>query len=202
MAGRWRKARADRKLWRQARTLPDLSGLMARWLEGELTMWPGYADGAAEETAALIPVLARANRAGFLTDQSQPGFDGIGFDGLRWQQRAAVSGLVADEMLLARIRKAGAAAGLIVLVAHPWLLPQGQGYTCTLRGGEPYTEFGAYLPPRILRQIWRGISRPAMAEIADAWQVTVIDPDFGRDDRLWPALDQAINAHRAATAAA
>ena len=195
MFARWRKMRADRKLWRQAGSLPELCSLMARWLEGELSMWPGYDDGAAEETAGLIPVLARANRAGFLTDQSQPGFDGIGFDGLRWQQWAAVSGLVGDELLLSRIREAGEAAGLIVLIAHPWLLPQGQGYTATLRGGQPYTEFGAYLSPQILRQVWRGVSRQAMAEIADAWQVTVIDPEFGPGDRLWAALDEAIGLH-------
>ena len=195
MFARWRKVRADRRRWAAARSLPELCDLMARWLEGELSMWPGYDDGAAEETAALIPVLARANRAGFLTDQSQPGCDGPGFDGLRWQQRAAASGLVGDELLLSRIRKAGEDAGLIVLIAHPWLLPQGQGYTATLRGGRPYTEFGAYLSPRILRQVWQGVSRQAMAEIADAWQVTVIDPEFGPGDRLWTALDEAIGLH-------
>lgn len=194
MWARWRRARADRRLWRQAATFNDLCGLMARWLEGELSMWPGYADWPDGETAALVPVLARANRAGFLSDQSQPGFDGVGFDGLRWQQRAAVSGLIADEELLARVRRAGDRAGVTVLIAHPWLLPQGLAVTGTIRGGQRYTEFGAYMPVRILRQVWPGVSRQAFAEIADAWQVTVIDPDFGRDDRVWAALDEAIGA--------
>ncbi|MFE9432363.1 DUF6919 domain-containing protein [Streptomyces sp. NPDC006640] len=192
MLSNWRKRRADMRLWRQARTLEQLAGLMARWVDGELSMWPGYRDGAAEETVEIAPTLARLNRAGFLTDQSQPGYDGPGFDGLRWQQRAAVSGLVADELLMSRIRKAGEAAGVIVLIAHPWLLPQGQGYTATIRGGEPCTEFGAYLPPRILRQIWSGVSRDAMKEIADSWQVTVIDPDLGPGTRVWAALDEAV----------
>jgi hypothetical protein len=197
MFARWWKSRADRRLWRQAATLPELCGLMARWLEGELSMWPGYGDGAAEETADLVPVLARANRAGFLTDQSQPGCDGPGFDGARWQQRATVSGLIADERLLARIRRAGEDAGVAVLISHPRLLPQGRGVTGTLRGGQPYTEFGEYLPPRVLRQIWSGVSRPAFAAVANAWQVTVIAPDYGRNDRVWAVLDEAISAEKA-----
>jgi hypothetical protein len=187
--GRWRKARADRRRWAAAQTLPELGQLMALWLEGELSMWPGYADGADEETTLLIPELAAANRAGFLTDQSQPGYDGPGFDRLHWQQRAAVTGLIADEELLTRIRRAGEAAGLLVLISHPRLLPQGHGVTGTVRGGQPYTRFGEHMPPGILRQVWRGISPQALDQVLDAWQVCVIDPEIGRNDRLWPLLD-------------
>jgi hypothetical protein len=190
----WLKARADRRRWAAGQTLPELADLMALWLEGELSMWPGYDDGADEETTLMIPTLAAANRAGFLTDASQPGYDGPGFDGLRWQQRAAVTGLVVDEQLLTRIRRAGEAAGLVALTSHPRLLPVGQGATVTIRGGQPYTRFGEYMPPRILRQIWRGISRQASAAVADAWQVCLIDPEVGRNDRLWPLLDDLFAA--------
>jgi hypothetical protein len=193
----WRKARADRRRWAAAQTLPELGELMALWLEGELSMWPGYADGADEETTLLIPELAAANRGGFLTDQSQPGYDGPGFDRLHWQQRAAVTGLIADEELLTRIRQAGASAGLLVLISHPRLLPQGQGVTGTVRGGQPYTVFGEYMPPRILRQIWRGISAPALAAVTDAWQVCLIDPETSRNDRLWPLLHDLFATHSA-----
>lgn len=193
------KIRADRRRWAAAQTLPELAELMALWLEGELSMWPGYDDGADEETAALIPTLAAANRAGFLTDQSQPGCDGPGFDRLRWQQRAAVTGLVADEQLLTRIRRAGEAAGLLVLISHPRLLPQGQGVTGTIRGGRDYTVFGEHMPPRILRHIWPGISRQALDAITDAWQLCLIDPEIGRNDLLWPLLD-SLFANNSATA--
>jgi hypothetical protein len=187
--GRWRKTRADRRRWAAAQTLPELADLMALWLEGELSMWPGYTDGADEETTALVPTLAAANRAGFLTDQSQPGCDELGFDGLRWQQRAAMTGLVVDERLLARIRQAGEDAGMVVLISHPQLLPHGQGVTGTYRDGRPYTQFGEHTPSRLLRHIWRGISPQAVGHVVGAWQVCLIDPDFGRNDRLWPALD-------------
>ncbi len=190
MMRRWMKKRADRRRWAAARTLPELADLMALWAEGDLSMWPGHPAEADEETTDLVPTLAAANRGGFLTDQSQPGHDGTGFDGLRWQQRAVVSGLVTDEELLTRIRQASEAAGLLVLISHPRLLPQGRGAACTLRGGQPYTHFGEYMPPRILRHIWSGISQQASAAVVDAWQVCLIDPDIGRNDRLWPLLDR------------
>jgi hypothetical protein len=196
---RWRKERADRRRWATAHTFPELADLMALWLEGELSITPGYGGGPDEETTLMIPTLAAANRGGFLTDQSQPGYDGTGYDGLRWEQRAAVSGLVADEDLLNRLRRECEAAGLLVLIAHPRLLPLGQGVTCTSRGGQPYTAFGEYLPPRILRHIWGGISRPALEAVCDAWQVCLIDLDTNRNDRLWPVLDRLF-ADQAATA--
>ncbi|MFD5491579.1 DUF6919 domain-containing protein [Streptomyces sp. NPDC127091] len=195
MIKHWRKTRADRRRWAAAQTLPELADLMALWLEGELSMWPGYGAGASEETTLMIPTLTVANRGGFLTDQSQPGYSGPGFDGLLWEQRAAVTGLVADEELLTRIRRAGEAAGLLVLISHPRLLPRGRGITCTIRGGQPYTAFGEYLPIGVLRQIWRGISRLAFDAVVDAWQVCLIDPEVGRNDRLWPLLDDLFATH-------
>ncbi len=61
--------------WRAARTLAGLGELTAEWLEGTIasipTVVPGY--GPDEETAALIPVLAACNRAGYVTTVSQPG---------------------------------------------------------------------------------------------------------------------------------
>jgi hypothetical protein len=188
------KIRNARRLWTATQTLPDIANLMARWLEGDLATRPGYTGSPDEETAPYIPTLTAANRAGFLTDQSQPGYDGIGFDRLRWQQRAAVSGLTVDENLLTRIRRAGEAAGLLVLISHPRLLPQGRGATCTLRGGRPYTCFGEYMPPRMLRHLWSGIGHQALGQVADAWQVCLIDPDIGRNDRLWPLLDHLFAA--------
>jgi len=198
MFGRWRKMRADRKLWRQAASLPELCELMARWLEGELSMWPGYADGAADETADLVPVLARANRAGLLTDQSQPGVDGPGFDGARWQQRAAVSGLVADEQVLYALARVAEAHRLTILVRSADDTSERPGVTCTRVDGESSTVFGRQLSRRDLRLIWRTVSWKALGEIEGAWQVTLVDPEFGRNDRLWPALDEVIGQLAAA----
>jgi hypothetical protein len=202
MFARFRKIRADRRLWAAAQSLSDLGDLMARWLEGDLIVWPGYTPGYGpdEETTDLIPVLAAANRAGFVTDQSQPGCDEIGFDGARWVQRAAVTGLVADEVLLSRIRWACEDAGLLVVMCTP---PRHRSWSCeipaTFRDGETVTSFGRELSLRELKFTWRGISRPAMAEVVDAWQVTIVDLVDCRNDWLWPVLAKAVGLEQAAT---
>ncbi|MCX5253598.1 hypothetical protein OOK27_05345 [Streptomyces canus] len=179
--------------------MADLGELMAGWLEGDLTVWPGYAvSGPDDETAGLIPVLARVNRAGFVTDQSQPGCDGPGHDGARWEQRAAVSGLVADQGLMLALARVAEAHRLTILVRgvddQTWI----DGVTATRVGGEDYTSFGARLTHRDLRHIWRGVSGTALDAIAEALQVTLIDPEYGRNDRLWTALDEALDLAAAA----
>lgn len=199
MFGRWRKVRADRRRWAGARSLAELGELMARWLEGELSVWPGYAvAGPDEETADLIPLLARANRAGFLTDASQPGCDEPGFDGGRWEQRAAVSGLVGDEELLFALARVAETHRLTILVRTTDEAGQKPGVTATKVDGEPFTAFGLGLSRRDLRHIWQGVSRPAIDEITGAVQVTLVDPVYGRNDRLWLALDEAVGLLAAA----
>lgn len=197
MFARWRTVRADRRRWAEAQTLPELGELMALWLEGELSTWPGYAvAGPDEETIDLVAVLARANRGGFITDQSQPGVDKLGADGRRWVQRAAVSGLVRDERLLDQLMAAADRHGLTMLVSHADG-PYRDAVTVTAVDDEPYTGFGAYMPRRTLHQIWPGVSSHVFADIAIAWQVTLIDPRWGEDSWLWPALGQALDARGA-----
>jgi hypothetical protein len=98
------------RIWRDARSIGELGGAMAGWLEGHVSSWPGCSAGPDEETLPLVPVLARLNRRGFVTTDSQPG-DG----GETWTQRAAVEGWIAvGDPLLPRIVRTARAAGLIV----------------------------------------------------------------------------------------
>ncbi|MGW2048597.1 DUF6919 domain-containing protein [Streptomyces sp. NPDC001858] len=198
MFTRWRRMRADRRRWAAARTLADLGGLMALWLEGELSLWPGYTPGYGpdEETADLVPVLARANRAGFVTDQSQPGCDSPGHDGRRWEQRAAVSGLVGDDRLLFALARVAEACQLTFLVRTATDSDR-PAVTVTKVDGEPYTAFGAPLTGRDLRRLWQGVSAAAIDEIGAAWQVTLADPHYGPSNRLWTALADAVDLHDA-----
>lgn len=193
MFARLRKIRADRRRWAATESLADLGDLMALWLEGDLIVWPGYAPGFGpeDETTDLIPVLAAANRAGFVTDSSQPGCDEV-IDGVRWQQRAAVTGLVADEQLLARIRRACEGAGLLVMLFGPRRGLWSHETPATFRNGVAVTSFGSQQSARDLRFIWRGVSPAAMDEVVGAWQVSIIDLEDGRNDRLWPALGEAL----------
>ncbi|MEW2578372.1 DUF6919 domain-containing protein [Streptomyces syringium] len=192
-------SRADRRRWEGARTLPDLGELMALWLEGSLLSRPGPDfTGAIQpdpETTRLVPVLAGLNRAGFLTDDSQPGEIGPGFDGLTWEQRAWVDGFVADAGLASRICEVGERAGLRVVVhvrgRQTLLVPRG-GEVVTRRGGGDYTRAGIRMPDDHLAQVFEGCHPDAVRAVCEARQVTVFDPVWGRNDVLWPTLANAL----------
>ncbi len=40
--------------------------------------------------------------------------------------------------------------------------------------------------------LWEGMHPETVHEVAGAWQVTVLDPQWGRNDRLWPAILEAL----------
>lgn len=177
--------RADRKLWQSARTLDDLCELTAMWLEGELQQTPGHLGPPMPETAEITAELIAANRAGFLTWGSQPGED---WD-LGWCQRAAVTGFVPESRIIA-VRRALNIRGLwfIEAKAPRRRTDSGSAMVVTFGPDGPVTGFGHRIASKDLR--WElGICHPdAVAQVCDAWQVTVIDPAPGRNDRLWPAL--------------
>ncbi|MFE9064913.1 DUF6919 domain-containing protein [Streptomyces violaceusniger] len=181
--------------WKQAASVADLGNLMADWLEGRLGGWtPNYLDDRPdEETNHLIPVLAAACRAGFVTTNSQPGCaPERGYDGRMWRQRAFVEGWIADGALLARIRAEAKQAGMTV-VAHG---PSSRGGGCiplTDADGEIQMAAGDYPGHRrLMNSEWRGIGRHATNQLRHATYLTLIDPVWGRDDRLWRALANAI----------
>jgi len=184
--------RADRQRWASARTLADLGNLTALWLEGEIASQPAYAAGCgpAPETERLIPVLAACNRAGFVTNCSQPGYWGDG----TWDQRAAVEGSATPEVL-GRILRETDGTGLIVTAqrASRWCTGYSRAYVVTWCQGRAYTSFGARLSRRHIRDphVGYGICHPAaVSALCSALQVTVIDPQWGRNDLLWPALER------------
>ncbi len=67
----------------------------------------------------------------------------------------------------------------------------------TRRDGEVVTRFGVQLPRRHIRSgiTGYGICHPdAVDALCSAWQVTVIDPEWGRPDLLWRVLSAAVAA--------
>jgi hypothetical protein len=92
-----------------------------------------------QEAPGMTDVLVRCNRAGFLTFGSQAGFDGTGDDGIRWQQLAAVDGLVGPDYL-ARLREACAGTGIVVDAS-------GDGQVVSFQRGRAFTTFGAHPEP-------------------------------------------------------
>lgn len=200
-------SRLDRNRWKAAQNLGQLGGLMALWLEGHIASWPGYQPnwGPDEETHELIPTLAAANRAGYVTIGSQPGIDPVkGFDGQIWQQRAAVEGFVRNYDLLRALVDAAENAGLEYEVADT--LDTGErGIVVTLRGGEPYTGFGGYIDDANLRHtIWPGIGRGALDDVFRAVRVTLVAPEYGAaaGAPVWEVLNSVIARMDAAGAVA
>lgn len=177
----------DWERWAACRTMEDLASMTVAWLHGEVRETPDNLAPPSAETIELIPALTAANRAGYLTECSQPGRplaeDGNG-------QRAAVSGYATDatfEALTVLARDAG-----LAISANRASVKRTR-YTCrtlvTLRDGEECTWFGAQLSREDLR--WQYEICPEAAEaVCKAWQVTIIDRKWGRNGVLWPMLEK------------
>jgi hypothetical protein len=185
--------RLDRR-WRQAATVADLAALTADWLEGRLPgEHPGGYDRPDPETLPLVPTLAAANRAGFVTTGSQPG--GTSAEGrVKWRQRAAVQGHIdPDSPLLDRILDGAQAAGVMAIQHGPGVsIGPEIGVVVTEVNGRPHTGFGSRLSRRDLDTVWRGIGREARAAIGHSTQLALIAPDYRDDNRLWRVLDEAV----------
>jgi hypothetical protein len=193
-----RMSRADRARWGAARTVADLAELTAQWLTGQLGSRPGYAAGygpdpeTTEVSGDVLPALVIANHAGFLTEQSQPGYDGAGDDGARWRQLAAVAGF-AEADTLARVRKVFRGTRCRVIAhpgARPWYRRGAAGVVATDRNGRAVTDFGGHLSAGDIAGMYDVCHRDAVTAVIRAWQVTVIDPVWGANDALWPALSR------------
>jgi hypothetical protein len=90
--------RGDTARWQTAHSLGDLGELTALFLEGQLSETPSHGGPPDPETGPLIPVLTEVNRAGFVTEQSQPG---IPPDADGSAQRANVSGFASNKTFAA-----------------------------------------------------------------------------------------------------
>jgi hypothetical protein len=80
-----------------------------------------------------------------------------------------------------------------------WRIRYDQALPVTRGDGQDVTWFGAQLSRRHLRDGWTGYGachRDAVAAVCSAWQVTVIDPQWGRPGRLWDVLTDAVTGGR------
>jgi hypothetical protein len=176
--------RGLRRKWRSAKDVPSLGRLGARWAEGVLGAHPSGYDVPDMETTTLLPVLGRANAAGFFTYQSQPGGAWDTQEG-HVEQRAFVQGFL-ERAELDRFRSYLEGAGMLVLdsMTHDEPLVRYDGDECS--GGT-----------------WRArsegdmnhISSAAQHALTDAADLDVIDTVWGRNDALWNALDAWAASH-------
>ena len=184
----------DRNRWKAAQNIGQLGGLMALWLQGIIESRPGYAPrhGPDAETCGLVPSLAALCRKGYVTIGSQPGLVGTGRDGLWWEQRAAVEGVVLDPALLDRLTKAATGAGMIVRINDYRRRDgrQDEAVEVTTRDGEPVTSFGGRISRGYMALQWRGLNAGFYQQVSRGIYVTIAAPEYGPvGERLWVVLD-------------
>lgn len=183
------------RIWRDARSIGDLGGAMAGWLEGRIGSWPGCSAGPDEETLPLVRVLARLCRRGYATTMSQPGHHSVADDGRPWVQRACVEGWISvHDPALPRVIRAARSAGLFVTAygAGKAAGPR-KGLKVTRWGDDVRLDCGGRPSFAMRRGTLSGVGRRARRQIRreGVW-LAVVDPVWGRDDVLWPVLDQVI----------
>jgi hypothetical protein len=195
---------AEQQLYADCETLADLGEVTAKWAKGEIKYHPGgYDEGPAEETIELIPALVTLNRAGFITQCSQPGEGPVdGYDGRVWWQRAAVDGFT-DSATADRLEGACEEADLIFIRNGP-----ARRWRVTWKHTEPvtaspvdnddiaaassyyvHTHFGAHLSRRAVKFSFDDCASKALCS---AEQVSIIDPVWGRKDFMWDTLTSAV----------
>lgn len=199
--------RSGRRKWAQARSLAEVGELMAQWLEGRITYQPAYGGDAPErETEPIRHLLAACCRAGYVTTCSQPG----AVDRKTGEpcQRAAVEGFC-DPAAWSRLGPVAYGAGLIVIAHDPAKVARcrlrlrgGCCRWCTrLPGAVPVTRwegsaerwFGSRRSHGDLRDIHVGYGEchpDAVRAITRAWQVTLIEREWGANAVLWPLLER------------
>lgn len=178
--------------WTTASTLADLGELTARYLLGEFPRTPTHYGPPCEETTSIRDRLVQLNRAGLVSENSQPGeIDQYG------RQRAWVEGFC-DATTREAIEDAGIRAGLIVLVRRP----HAQRMRCFgFQDWYPnlpmtvdldwrvYSDAGGWTPASWLRKFY---PRSAVRVRLASWNVQVLDPEWGRTDPLWDTLTRAL----------
>jgi hypothetical protein len=181
--------RHDRPHWAATQTLHDIAELTARWLAGEIQSQPGYfgtVDVDEDEAPGLTETLITLNQAGYLTQSSQAGADCISYDGRRWTQLAAVCGS-ADDNTHQWLHDIVANTHFNILAGH--CERHGPRVAVTWIDGQPHTHFGVNSKNDV-RFAYQECGDAAIDAACAAWQVTIYDPQPGRNE-MWEYLRHA-----------
>jgi hypothetical protein len=182
---------ADREVWRQATTIPAAGELTARWLEGNSQYQPGvFSPGFDDETTAIAGELARLNRNGLFTKESQPGVEAQGL-----AQRAYVTAFCSPETASALLELSTRTE--LVTVVHAPGEASSASIPVTVQDGAVVTVLGSSEEPVGEDQLrdWAAEANETLALVlADAWYVEIFDPAWGRNDLLLDAVFEALQA--------
>lgn len=174
----------SRALWRTARSFDELCALGARFVEGEISFFPGWnAPDLDVESDEIAERLAHLCRMGFLTLASQPA---------RAEQRAFVAGFVtmngADR--LARI----AADSELVIAVFGRGACESRSTPISMHAGVPHAFAGHDARVDEIECFEDCIDPSGLASLRRAAYVSAYDPVWGRADRLWRELERALES--------
>lgn len=169
-------SKKDAARWASARSMADLGEMVIEWLNGEIQQTPGHCAPPCDETIPLTSALIAINRGGFVTDNSQLAESRAG-----WTWNTWVEGFAPDATLI-RLREAVAGTPLILTA-------------CRRRVHEcDRAHHWSYCPWSEVTGQWADRCPAVTGELYDSWFVSIADPEPGRNDRLWPALRDALTA--------
>jgi len=181
--------------WQDAQTLADLGECTALWLEDRLDPIPARRPITFEgNTDKLRTLLVQLNRSGrLITVQAQPGCTdmrgGRRMGGVAPFQRAAVMGFMPASQggllssvfsrhpgLTVRFEKAGLRTRRADIAVAADSLRQPSGF------------YGTLLSRHAIGRHYKGMSPKLIAALQGAFQVTIVDTEWGRNELIWPRL--------------
>ncbi len=189
-------AQRDMKRWKAAKSFDDLCQLMAMFVLGELKYSPGhYAEVVTEETQRIASYLARINRAGFLTTDSQPGLPVKNKSG----QRAYLCGYI-EPSVAAELSARLIPTDLYFNEFQPFepLWRSGEvgehRIIVTMSNGTPLTSVPNCNSSSELQTFWENVGQKACDDLEQMNYAIVIDFQWGRTDELFRQIADALES--------
>lgn len=183
--------------WRAARSFEDVLELGRRYVRGEIDNFPGWgSDTLDEESDDIEALLLAANGLGMLTVASQPGRPfSPGHDDWNWAGRAFVGGWM-PEASVAAVAHWAQATGLLALVetAKGNARLSFPSTPVGLRDGVPYLVLAPGAREQELEIFKDALDEAAFSEVQRCALLWVIDPVWGRRQRLPAAFEAAYQA--------
>lgn len=197
------------EIWYRAQTLQQLGEANALWLEGRIGHMPtcSYYSHPNDETIALLPYINPLNRSGLLVSTfSQPGCTprDRSYGGIMDEQRAALSGFMSEDY--AEELKRQAEGHGVTMLFNPAGSTQKNSFIVVSRAsGNDISYTGNVLSTEDIAKQYGGSERspsdspglnPNMIKVLqNSCQVDLYDPEWGRNDKLWPMLQNFFAAY-------
>lgn len=192
-------------VWRNASTLRQFGEATALWLEGNIGHMPTtfFYTHPNEETMPLLPYLNPLNRSGLLVSKfSQPArrsTDKVYGENFG-EQRATVGGFI-DGSYVEPLLEATKSSQLEVLCSPPGTKDRLSFIAVSRSNLEDVTYIGNVMSSENIEGSYGGSKRvPGLHSemvrvLQGSHQVDIYDPEWGRNDRLWPMLQRFFTAY-------